>query len=55
MVFRAPPLLGSQEERCRACLSALLVNALQKNALFVFFLWFLWFRTIEILDKVFYE
>jgi hypothetical protein len=40
MVFRAMPLLGNQEERCRACLSALLVTALQKNARFVFFVGF---------------
>jgi hypothetical protein len=40
MVFRATPLLGNQEERCRTCLSALLVIALQKNALFVFFVGF---------------
>jgi hypothetical protein len=39
-VFRATPLLRSQEKRCRACLKALLVTALQKTLAFTCFVFF---------------
>jgi hypothetical protein len=35
-VFRATPLSGNKEKRCRASLSALLVTALQKNFFRIF-------------------
>jgi hypothetical protein len=46
-VFRATPLLRSQEKRCRARLPTLLVTALQKDLsiyMFCDFLWILWFQ-----------
>jgi hypothetical protein len=39
-VFRATPLLRSQEKRCRACLTALFVTARQNIFAFTYFVIF---------------
>jgi len=52
-VFRATPLLQIQEKRCRACLTALLVTALQKDLDLYYFVFFVDFvvPSIEVIAK----